>query len=155
MFPESLRESEGKLGLELSDLTLSCPGCSDSGCPRGLNSTLGLQALFGPLWGRGLCVCARACVIVIGVRDKLVVLSAPQSVPASLPRMVSGGTERPVPGRRSAWTGKLGLGSRRRHGAQGCPPAPLVSGTCISSVVPLCWASVGPFTSIRPHSTVV
>lgn len=31
--PESLGESEGKLGLELSDLALSISGCCDSGCP--------------------------------------------------------------------------------------------------------------------------
>ena len=40
----------------------------------------------------------------------------PQSVWAPLPRMASGGTERPVPGRRSAWTGKWRPGGGKGHG---------------------------------------
>lgn len=67
--------------------------------------------------------------------------------------MVSGGTERPVPGGRSAWTGKLGLGGGRGHRPQGCPPAPQPQGLAFLRCGPCAGHRLGPLhlCHLIPH----
>lgn len=105
MFPKSLRGVRGSWGWNSG--TGHCAVQTALVQPEVRFRTAGRVSL-GPLgeegrrqWGLG----------------ELVVLCPPQSVWAPLPRMASGGTEKPVPGRRSAWTGKWRpVGGGRGHG---------------------------------------
>lgn len=90
-----------------------------------------------------------------GGGGKLFVPPAPQSVSAPLPRMVSGGTERPVPGRRFAWTGKWGPGGASGHDSRASLSAPwpweLVFLRCFPWAAPLHPGSLWSW----PHDPVV